>query len=316
MKIRVLFLAATLIAIHANAETPGEKRWRLRAEILERELELAHMELAERSSPSQVSTAPTAHTAPEPLVDDNGMQLPSAEAKEVSIASMAPLTLEEPNEGSGRRKSKRKDPKEKEKGAGETPEEKEPPEKGSIEEYIQELRKWRKVDKEEKPPLGGDIILSYQMLKPSTRVFFDSGNEDADEPDLFKDGNFGASVELLALRADYYLSESISIGGFLGGGLAAATENTFNAAVVAWNIGIALSFEELPVGLEFGFMQGISASDQFDDHFDSALFVGLTTHPSVGSHRVRVNSKHYKRPKSPRQREEEERKQHANPFSG
>ena len=290
MKIQLALLAASLIALQASAETAGEKRWRLRAEILERELELTRMELAEQKQaapPAQQANAPTTELLP--FVDRHGVRLPDTDVNDVSMATLAPTTLVQAEDGTSGGGA----------AAGSTGATSlstaEVEEKYDRAQYIKDLRKFRTVDKEH-PPVERDLILSYQMLKPSTRVFFDTGNEDADEPDLFKNGNFGASVDLLTVRADFYLTESISLGAFVGGGLAAATENTFNAAVVAWNAGISLSAEDIPVAVEFGFMQGITANEDFDDKLDSALFVGLTTNPAIASHRIRVRSTYYDRP--------------------
>lgn len=131
------------------------------------------------------------------------------------------------------------------------------------------------------PTRTSRLTYNYQVLKPTTRVFFDGGGDDLGEVDYFKDGDLGLSIDFLTFSLDYALAPGIWVSGFAGGGLLAAAtggEATGNAAVFMWNAGLSLSFEKLPVALEIGFMQGISASESLhgDDRNDSAFFIGMS----------------------------------------
>lgn len=122
---------------------------------------------------------------------------------------------------------------------------------------------------------------NYQVLKPTTRVFFDTGGDDPGEVDYFKDGDLGLSIDFLTISADYALAPGVWVSAFAGGGLLAAAkggEATGNAAVLMWNLGLALSLEKLPIALEIGFMQGISAAESLHggDRNDSAFFIGMS----------------------------------------
>jgi hypothetical protein len=122
---------------------------------------------------------------------------------------------------------------------------------------------------------------NYQVLKPTTRIFFDTGGDDPGEVDYFKDGDIGLSIDFLTFSADYAIARGVWVSGFLGGGILSAAkggEATGNAAVLMWNAGLSLSFENLPLALEIGVMQGISASESLhgDDRNDTAFFVGMS----------------------------------------
>ena len=119
-----------------------------------------------------------------------------------------------------------------------------------------------------------------QPLKPSARVYFDSGKDDVGEVDLFDDGTLGVSVDLASLYFDYWFkTNGLFISPFLSGGISSASGGASSDAVcLIWSAGIAIGHARTPVVLEVGYMQGVSAGETLNNRTrdDSAFFVGLS----------------------------------------
>lgn len=259
------------------AETDGERKWRLLAEIrqleaeslrsqvkaLEKKLELQELEMHEKRSASKTKS----YFREFPEITADGMPL-------------ATVALGEDFEAGTTQKTK----------------------------YDQTPMTMGQVTTTEVPPASppdaapatiglneSRWTFNYQVLKPTTRVFFDFGGDDPGEIDYFKDGDVGLSIDFLTLSVDYAIARGVWVSGFVGAGILSAAqggEATGNAAVLMWNAGLSVSFEKLPVALEFGVMQGISASESLHggDRNDAAFFVGMSIDkvtkktPMVGDH--------------------------------
>ena len=255
---RTLFttLAVALFITAANAETLAERRWRLRAEILERQLELVQMELREKEG---ASTEPA---STKDFVDAYGTRFASLETDRMQLASLKQnrsSSVEDSPEAS-KTETKKTKPKSKDSSTEDntSADKKEPP---------SDPRPWPEYHTGE---------FGYQILKPSTRIFFDTGSDDTGELDIFKDGHIAVSVDFLTISYDFALSENVTIGAFVAGGISSSTSEADRSAILMWSTGIALNVRDMPFSFEAGILQGISASETLSDHTDTALFVGIS----------------------------------------
>ena len=274
MKLYLTTLLTVTAAFSLTAETTGEKRWRLRAEILERQLELAQMELAARgeAAPTVDSAGPTESTSvPVYPVNSFGVRLPSADSDGLSIAQLAPSTVEQSAA------TKRSDT-----PAGQMT-------VPSTVDVAPQMATSPEVASVPAAAAGAEKVTpspwsaSYQMLKPSTRVYFDTGEDDPGEFDVFKEGDIGISLDFLTVSLDYELvPKAVWIGGFVSGGISTAASNTAenagSAATLLWSAGVSIGFKGLPVAIEAGIMQGVSASETLRGgaRDDTAFFVGFS----------------------------------------
>jgi hypothetical protein len=131
---------------------------------------------------------------------------------------------------------------------------------------------------------GTNWSISLDVLKPGTRVFFDIGKDDEGEIDLFQDGKLGLTLEMLSLAFNYHW-EQIRVGPFVSAGISSANNQQGGDAVVfMWSAGLAVEHTEIPVALEVGVMQGISADETKDSKTrdDTAVFMGLNFNRLIG----------------------------------
>jgi len=117
----------------------------------------------------------------------------------------------------------------------------------------------------------------YQILKPSSRIYFDVGDDDAGEIDLFKDGKLGIVLDFASLYYDYK-TQGFSIGPCISAGIASVNnEATNDSVVLVFSLGISIEFRELPVGIEFGYIQGFSANESLKggNRDDGGIYIGI-----------------------------------------
>lgn len=262
MRILIIILAAALFVIPAHAESPAEKRWRLRAEILERQLELAQMELREKDG----SSAQPASTRD--FVNAYGTRFASLETDGMQVASLAQRRSSSVDESPAAAKSDEK------KKDSPPPEKTEPPKTPD--------RDW---------PEQGKWTPGYQILKPSTRIYFDTGSDDTDEVDIFKDGKLGVSIDFLTLSYDYGVTDELSIGFFAAGGISSTTSEADQSAILMVSAGIAVGVKDMPFSFEAGILQGLSASETLKDNSDTALFVGISLNNPAPKKSLRIKPK-------------------------
>lgn len=260
MKPLLLLVCLTLVLAGSksavSAEIDGEKKWRLLAEIreleadslrsqvkaLEKKLELKELEMGEK----RVASNTQSYFREVPQVTADGM-------------SLATVTLAENSEA----------------GTSETAKPAQTKKTTETSTRTGIPQQTATTNKESR------WTFNYQVLKPTTRIFFDTGGDDPGEIDYFKDGDVGLSIDFLTFSADYAIARGVWVSGFVGAGILSAAkggEATGNAAVLMWNAGLSVSFEKLPLALEIGVMQGISASESLHggDRNDAAFFVGMS----------------------------------------
>lgn len=166
---------------------------------------------------------------------------------------------------------------------------------------------------------------SLRLFQPNARIYFDSGDDDEGEADIFDDGSLVPVITLAEVRfTNYIFSETAKVDtegsikydfenrspwswGFatgLGATVAADSGEDSTAPVVLVSAGMFLEYDlrglglsgqdyedwtqsartlGLPssgptVGLEAGWVYGISADENFDDNDDSAWYVGVTVY--------------------------------------
>lgn len=255
MRIFVISLVTILVATAANGESLAEKRWRLRAEILERELELTKMELRDKNA----SSSEAAST--QEFVDAYGTRFAALDTDAAQIASLRRnrSTPGEGKPGTGKTDTaKTKTESTNAKSETKTAKDEEPPDA---------IRSW---------PARHEGAWGYQILKPATRIYFDTGSDDPGELDIFKDGSIGVSVDFLNISYDWGITDELTIGGFFAGGISSTTSDTDHSAILMWSAGVAVGIKDMPFAFEAGVLQGISASETLSDKTDTALFVGIS----------------------------------------
>jgi hypothetical protein len=258
MRIFIIALITALLTTSGNAESLAEKRWRLRAEILERELELTKMELREKdgTSPEPASTQDfvNAYGTRFAALETDGTQVASLRLNRSSSVADTPdaaktdTTKTKTTTKSTTTKSETTPPKTDEIPPG-------------------EVRDW---------PEQHQGAWGYQILKPSSRIYFDTGSDDPGEVDIFKDGSLGVSVDFLTISYDWGITDALSIGGFVAGGISSITSESDHSAILMWSAGIAVGIKDMPFSFEAGILQGISAGETLTDKTDTALFVGMS----------------------------------------
>jgi hypothetical protein len=147
---------------------------------------------------------------------------------------------------------------------------------------LEELEERRAVLRSRIDPAGWEF--GYQLFTPATRIYFDTGDDDPGELDLFEDGEFGINLDLATLYLDYRW-KGVTFGPYVSGGISSVSdEASSDAVVLIWSAGIALTFRELPFAIEAGYMQGISAGESLDSttRDDGAIYIGLSFNKIVG----------------------------------
>lgn len=129
-------------------------------------------------------------------------------------------------------------------------------------------------------------------LKPSTRVYFDTGTDDEDEIDLFVDGSINVTLEVLSIawHKKFLGSDNYSWGPILSAGLstpakspsssaampgAADLPSASSAPVFMASFGFELQGVNQNVFAEVGYSQGWTADESFGDTSDGAIYVGV-----------------------------------------
>ncbi|PCI79691.1 MAG: hypothetical protein COB20_04325 [SAR86 cluster bacterium] len=143
--------------------------------------------------------------------------------------------------------------------------------------------------------IGGEFKLEcfkISWLKPSTRVYFDTGSDDEDEIDLFVDGSLNVTLEVLSIawHRSFLGSKDYSWGPILSAGLStpakspSVSDNAGNmttlptassAPVFMASFGIELQGVNQNVFAEVGYSQGWTADESFGDTSDGAIYVGI-----------------------------------------
>ena len=120
----------------------------------------------------------------------------------------------------------------------------------------------------------------YRVFTPSLRTFFDTGTDDAGEIDLYENGTLGLSLNFVSL--DYmWVFNKINVGPSLSLGLSSASgSGTDDSAVFFWGAGLRSTLKgssNVPISLEIGYMQGISADEKLDStqRDDGAVYVSI-----------------------------------------
>lgn len=139
--------------------------------------------------------------------------------------------------------------------------------------------------------------LELRFFDPSARVYFDTGTDDPNEVDVFRDGNLNVTVDLVSIylpwrlgRAEFY--DRWSWGPVVGAGIGAAAEdpesgttNASSAPVVLLSAGGMIEYK-LESGTSFafetGYSIGFSSDESLGDINDSAVFVGIRINVPIG----------------------------------
>jgi hypothetical protein len=157
----------------------------------------------------------------------------------------------------------------------------------------------RKLSQEEKKAamqgasenFGG---FDFRLFKPSARIFFDTGSDDAGEIDIFKDGNITATIDIVNLVYrwntgwNFPNNPKSTLWYGLSGGLGISapaddsddgTEQASNSPILLTTIGGFLEYDistKTSVLLEAGYAWGITSDESFGDKTDGAIYVGLS----------------------------------------
>lgn len=127
--------------------------------------------------------------------------------------------------------------------------------------------------------LGNGFAVNPSLILPTSRIFFDSGQDDAGEVDLFRDGKLTVGLQLVGLDMTRAFNENrfrpgVSVGfGITTGEGAAALMISYGAL-----IDISNAFR-----LEFGRMTGYSASETATGSDDTAWYSGISLHTALGN---------------------------------
>lgn len=135
----------------------------------------------------------------------------------------------------------------------------------------------------------------FKLFKPSLKVFFDTGNDDPGEIDVFNDGSLSVSLEMVnfVYRYDTELvfnnapdSTKLWIGPSIGVGITSpaddsedGSEKASDSPVLMLSAGGFLEYDfskQTSFLLEAGYALGITSDEGFDDITDGAIYVGLT----------------------------------------
>ena len=127
----------------------------------------------------------------------------------------------------------------------------------------------------------GDWAVDWASGKAGPRVYFDVGNRDPGEVQLFKNGDLQLTLDFLSIYCHRRISEGLNLewGPFLSVGIASSnTEASNEAAVLMWSAGVFLRPTERSWALEAGYMTGVSAHEGLDatTRDDTAFFVGIS----------------------------------------
>ncbi len=142
------------------------------------------------------------------------------------------------------------------------------------------------------------LCIQARFFDPSARVYFDTGNDDTGEVDLFNNGGLSPTIDFAAVyvpwrfgRSSYY--DSWSWGPLVGVGMSAAAEDSedgtqqaSNAPVVLFSAGLMLEYKFASgpsFGFELGWATGFSSDESFGDADDSATYVGLKINIPISS---------------------------------
>ena len=163
-------------------------------------------------------------------------------------------------------------------------------------------RMWGRLSPDQKcTDIDARIIhgcLKPRFFNPSARVYFDTGNDDPGEIDVFNDGGLNPTIDFAAVYLPWRFGHAAyfddwSWGPIIGVGISAPTnsaegdsDQSSDAPVVMVSLGIMLEYEIAEGGtslaLEFGRAIGFSADESLDDSDDSATFVGLKINVPLG----------------------------------
>lgn len=134
------------------------------------------------------------------------------------------------------------------------------------------------------------LCIEARFFDPSARIYFDTGDDNAGEVDVFNDGGLNPSIDFIAVyipwrlgRAEYF--DSWSWGPMGGVGISSAAQDSENgtneasdAPVVLVSGGFLLEykFESGPsFGFEIGKAIGFTSDESIGNIDDDATYVGL-----------------------------------------
>ncbi len=133
----------------------------------------------------------------------------------------------------------------------------------------------------------------FRFFQPKLRVYFDTGEDDENEVDLFNDGTLSPTINLLEVYWPFKFNEHIGHdkwrwGPSLGGGISAPagdsednTKQASDAPVVLLTAGLLVKFpfsegeKSRSVDFEAGYAMGFSTDEEFDNINDGAVYVGV-----------------------------------------
>lgn len=139
--------------------------------------------------------------------------------------------------------------------------------------------------------------LELRFFDPSARVYFDTGNDDENELDIFNNGNLNLTVDLASIYLPWRLGKSEffddwSWGPVVGAGIGASARDSedgtieaSDAPVVLLSAGGLLEHKResgVSFGFEAGYSIGFSSDESLGDTDDSALYVGLRINVPLG----------------------------------
>lgn len=128
------------------------------------------------------------------------------------------------------------------------------------------------------------------FFQPTARVYFDTGGDDEDEVDIFRNGSINPTIDFAAIYWPWRLGYSEHFGDWswgplVGFGIGApaqdsddGTEKASSSPVVVFSGGLLFRYD-LGGGSSFGFeggrVMGFTTDESFGDKNDNAWYVGL-----------------------------------------
>ncbi len=147
-------------------------------------------------------------------------------------------------------------------------------------------------------------VIEIGVFRPKARIYFDTGDDDPGELDIFQDGALAPTINMIELNLnntfredrigkdpdtgeDFVKPGSLLWGFNFGGGINAPAGSSSDgttsssAPVLLLSGGLQLQYRldtETPaeVGAEVGYAWGITADESFGDVDDGAIYVGFT----------------------------------------
>lgn len=129
------------------------------------------------------------------------------------------------------------------------------------------------------------------LFDPSARIYFDTGEDDEGEVDIFDDGSLSATIDFASLYFPFELFDTIeefTFGPSFGVGISGPAQDSKDGSQqassapvflmtggLAFRVDIGDDDDDNSISFEFGRAIGFSADESFGDNNDSATYVGF-----------------------------------------